>query len=346
MDRLTALLAGLGKIFNSKAVNSSPLKEDGSSRQYYRLTPSNSKASYILMFLQGKDAVDLENGTYSWIEIASTLEKEGILIPEIYHVLKKDGSLIIKDFGNITLEDKVFALKDNEKEIFSLYQKAAKIISQFFKIRQKSEALWCKRSFDNELFRTELDFFRIQCLHKFKEFHNPRDSFLFNHEIESLCHYLSQLPQHFVHRDFHSRNLMCVDSNLGVLDFQDARRGPAAYDIVSLCFDSYVPLEFTQREKIFQSSLAKIEEEHGFALKNEIMQSWTAVLLQRQLKAVGSFSYLTTKGKRDYTVFIPPALKILKACLAREERWPYLKELIPKLITLSTQSMATHEKTI
>ncbi len=299
------------------------------------------------MFLQGKDALDLENDSYSWVELAATLEKEGVLVPEIYHILKKEGSLIIEDFGNTTLEEKIFALKNHEADIFALYQKGAQIISQFLKIRASPEALWCKRSFDNDLFRSELDFFRIQCLHKFREFHNPKDSFLFNHEIESLCHYLSQLPQHFVHRDFHSRNLMCVDSNLGVLDFQDARKGPAAYDLVSLCFDSYAPLEFTQREKIFQLALTKIEEEHGSSLKNEILQSWTAVLLQRQLKAIGSYSYLTTKGKRDYTIFIPPALKILKTCLAKEERWLYLsKELIPKLITLSTHSMATHEKTI
>src|SRR4030095_5077750 len=54
---------------------------------------------------------------------------------------------------------------------------------------------------------------------------------------------LPSQPQVFVHRDYHSRNLMVDGSRIGIIDFQDALMGPATYDLASLLKDAYIELD-------------------------------------------------------------------------------------------------------
>ncbi len=290
------------------------------------------------MQLQGKDANELKTDSYAWMTIGHTLESAKILVPQIHSVLTDHSALLIDDFGNTTLDLRIAELQDDDGKILPLYEMAAKIVCAFLKIKPDASSAWSKRAFDFKLLHSELEFFRIQHMHTFPEFHNNRDSYLFNQDINALCLFISQLPQHFVHRDFHSRNLMYVDGNLGVLDFQDARWGPAAYDLVSLCFDPYVALDAAMREKIFQAAINTIEQAHGSKIRTELEDSWPAVLLQRLLKAIGSFAYLSRKGKRDYRVYIEPALHTLRNFSGTNTQWPFLtEELIPRLIKLTDE---------
>ncbi len=326
----------LCEAMKSSSVGCIPLKEDGSDRQYFRVTPSDTKASLVLMQLHGKDASELKADSYSWISVGETLEKAHILVPQVHSIFKNESALLIDDFGNTTLDLRILDFQNDTAKIKALYAKATEILCAFLQIQPEASSTWTNRAFDYKLLHTELEFFRTHHLQNFSEFNNDRDSSLFNQDVDKLCFFISQAPRHFVHRDFHSRNLMCVQSELGVIDFQDARWGPAAYDLVSLCFDPYVCLNHKTRKLIFQSAIDTIGEKLGYEIKEELEQTWSAVLLQRLLKAIGSFAFLTRKGKRDYRIYIQPALETLQYFVEKNTQWPFLvEELVPRLLEIS-----------
>jgi aminoglycoside/choline kinase family phosphotransferase len=291
------------------------------------------------MQVHGQDALDLKSGSYSWLTIGEVLRKNGIFVPKIHSLLKEFDSLLIEDFGDTTLDLKIGQL--NDSEILTLYCEATKIISGFITIKPDLSSSWSKRGFDYTLLHKELTFFRSQYLENLPKFQTNRDTLLFSQEIESLSRYICQLPQYFAHRDFHSRNLMYFNENLGVIDFQDARWGPAAYDLSSLCFDPYVPLSLDSRRKIFNEARRVLDKNVSAQVQDEIKSSWHAVALQRMLKAIGSFAFLTRKGKRNYLVYITPTLTILNHFLPSNSQWPYLvDELIPRLLKLPNEKTA------
>jgi aminoglycoside/choline kinase family phosphotransferase len=318
-----------------------PLTEDGSNRQYFRVFSSNpsSAVSFILMQLHGQDASDLKSESYSWITISNVLKAHEIFVPNVHSLIKDYDSLLIEDFGDTTLDLKV--KNATETEIHSLYSSAVQNICKFIVIKPALDCSWSKRGFDYALLHRELEFFKAQFLDSLPEVQNKNNSSHFSKEIESLSTYLSQVPQFFTHRDFHSRNLMLVNNKLGVIDFQDARWGPLAYDLCSLCFDPYVDLSFHLRESLFKEALNTIGLKNGMDIRDNLVNTWQAVLLQRMLKAIGSFAFLTRKGKKNYRVYIAPTLSLLHHFLDADSPWPYLvHELIPKLMKLPHEKAA------
>ena len=148
-----------------------------------------------------------------------------------------------------------------------------------------------------------------------------------------LAQFLSQDSKWFVHRDYHSRNIMVKDDRLALIDFQDARLGPASYDLVSLCFDSYVPLSMDFRKSVFDKGVAEIAAQGGVEASASILTYFRPMLLQRQLKAIGSFGYLTKEKKRgDYLKYVTPALQTLDPDLIFDDRWPFLSKTLIQLI--------------
>jgi hypothetical protein len=144
---------------------------------------------------------------------------------------------------------------------------------------------------------------------------------------------LSQ-PQVLVHRDYHSRNLMHLDSNNpGILDFQDAVIGPITYDLVSLLRDCYILLKsdvVAEFSSYFYRNLDEVEKA-GISYK-KFTKFFDLMGVQRHLKAVGIFSRLNYRdGKSIYLNDIPRTLKYI---LTVAENYPeilFLVELIKKV---------------
>jgi aminoglycoside/choline kinase family phosphotransferase len=220
-----------------------------------------------------------------------------------------------------------------------LYRSAAEILIRFLEIKvpsnlREDRPVWTQRAFDQERFEWELNFFCKKFLEPVARIKlSPAQNIKMQSEISEISGYLARLPQHFVHRDFHSRNVMVHDERLAVIDFQDARLGPAAYDAVSLFYDSYVPFAAEDRRKMFTAFLQLAGVKLGHATRLEIEQQWRAVLLQRQLKAIGSFGYLTIdKNKGNYLKYVKPALSTLKGAGINDPRWPFLSVELLELI--------------
>ena len=119
---------------------------------------------------------------------------------------------------------------------------------------------------------------------------------------------------------------MLKDGSLYVIDFQDARLGPCSYDLVSLCFDSYVPLSLESRLGLVADALTMVGKTLHPRVAKQLRESWRPMLLQRQLKALGSFAYLTRLGRQNYLKYIPEATAILSELDLFDSRWPFLSK--------------------
>jgi aminoglycoside/choline kinase family phosphotransferase len=119
---------------------------------------------------------------------------------------------------------------------------------------------------------------------------------------------------------------MIHDAHTAIIDFQDARLGPPSYDLVSLVFDSYVPVSHQARLELLEFGfevMARLPA--GADLVTRARAEWRPMLLQRQLKAIGSFGYLTVdKLKGDYLKNVAPALQTLFDAGVQDARWPFL----------------------
>lgn len=312
------------------------LAGDGSDRCYYRLTSPQLTESLVLMQLSGNDAQALLDNGYDWIKIAEILSEHGIPVPKVITPMPKHSALVIEDYGDVMLEGKVYELADKNQElpVRELYKKAALIVGQFLMIAAHKDAVWCTRSFDADRFVWELNFFiQKYAINVASLSFSSHEKAIFEQESRLLSEKLAEKSRYFVHRDFHSRNIMVKNNKLAIIDFQDARFGPPAYDLVSLFFDSYVPFSRSQRREMLEDAIDNIEKHCGGSVANEIRDTWKLTLLQRQLKAIGSFGFLTIDKQRgNYLKYVSPALATLEEQDVFDARWPFISgELVQRL---------------
>jgi aminoglycoside/choline kinase family phosphotransferase len=138
-------------------------------------------------------------------------------------------------------------------------------------------------------------------------------------ELSPLLHALAdraaETPRRVLcHRDFHSRNiLMPPDGTLALVDIQDARWGPDSYDLVSILRDAYIDVHDPWVEPLIDRYLARLSDPPDRA---GFLDRFRTVAVQRTIKALGSFGYLTSHlGTERYLEPIPRALKRLETLL-------------------------------
>ncbi len=312
------------------------LAGDGSDRCYYRLRAPGAKKPMVLMQLSGVDAQALKDNGYDWVTIGQLLRQHGLFVPEVLATMPDHAALVIEDYGDTMLEGLVYehAERGDEETVKALYRQATGLVSGMLKIPPNPNQSWCKRSFDADRFVWELNFFVQKYLSPAAKIElSPADRRAFDADAARLSAELAANSQYFVHRDFHSRNIMAQNGHLAVIDFQDARLGPAAYDMVSLFFDSYVPFSADLRASMMRDSIVHLRQAGLAQAAADTERLWKPVLLQRQLKAIGSFGFLTLDKQRgDYLKYVGPALKTMMEQDLTDKRWPFLSgELLTRM---------------
>jgi aminoglycoside/choline kinase family phosphotransferase len=125
-----------------------------------------------------------------------------------------------------------------------------------------------------------------------------------------------------VHRDFQSTNILYSGDDRSkpwIIDYQGLRTGPAAYDIASLLFDPYVPMDWTDRSLIVDIATA----EDGAPSREVVLLA----AVQRLCQALGAFCRLCALGQTRFEKFIAPALEMLHR-LAHEAGLPAVAEFV------------------
>lgn len=307
------------------------LAGDGSDRCYYRISSPHLQRDYVLMQLSENDAIKLKENGYEWIAIGELLARHGVIVPRTVAKIPEYAAIVIEDYGNQMLETVIMRDIERSPQIDCYYDLALKNISHFLKIPAEPGTVWTTRAFDEERFVWEMNFFQKYFIEQVCNLSFDKDqNETFQCECRALSKFLAGYSKYFVHRDYHTRNLMFQDERVAVIDFQDARLGPPSYDLVSLCFDSYIPLDQKTRLRYLESFIVKLSDKK---LAQEIEISWPAMLLQRQYKALGSFGYLSIVKKRgNYLQYIKPALATLENTAVFDKRWPFISGELVKLI--------------
>jgi len=156
-------------------------------------------------------------------------------------------------------------------------------------------------------------------------------------ELNDLSADLSGVPRVLCHRDFHAANLLVDQNNqLRVVDHQDARMGPATYDLVSFLLDRQPVSPSLAELRAYRLLLLEERRLHGLDPidPDEFAREFRLMTIQRGLKAVGTFSYQTAVcGREFYQQFIEPTLIIVLQAAEWLERFPTLRKMLRERIT-------------
>jgi aminoglycoside/choline kinase family phosphotransferase len=283
---------------------------DASFRRYFRFDDPAGGRSLIVM-----DAPPAHEDCRPFVHVASLLVDAGVHAPRVLAQDLDEGFLLLTDLGRTTYLDEL-ARRDPAR-VDALYADAlaALVAMQRIPVGGRLPA------YDRAMLGRELDLFPEWYLGR--HLGQPPDAAaaatLAAISGRLLDRALAQ-PRVFVHRDYHSRNLMCCQPNPGVLDFQDAVEGPITYDLASLFKDAYIDWDEAQLIDwlarywdLARRSGLPVDPDFG-----EFHRDFEWMGVQRHLKVLGIFARLAWRdGKHGYLESMPRVRRYLRATCAR-----------------------------
>jgi len=301
-----------------------PASTDASFRRYFRVVAA--AGSFIIM-----DAPPGQEDCLPFIRVAGFLEAMRLNAPRVLEANLDDGFLLLTDLGTrVYLDD----LQHDEAGAAALYTDA--ITALLAMQRRGSAYQTLLPPYDEKLLRFELSLFHDWlCGRHLNIAFSDADERQWQIACDRLVENALNQPQVFVHRDYHSRNLMRSDhDNPGILDFQDAVEGPLTYDLVSLLKDCYVrwpreqvrqwALEFYRQLDV--ATRTRVDEP-TFRRYFELMGA------QRHLKAAGIFARLNHRdGKSRYLDDIPRTLSYIVELREDYEELHFVIDLIEQQV--------------
>jgi aminoglycoside/choline kinase family phosphotransferase len=333
MPRTVLLREWLEKHFSHHSTDQDfvcePASAEASFRLYFRVTLPDGSTRIVM------DAPPEHEDCRPFLKVAALFREAGVHVPEVYAEDLAQGFLLLSDLGNTTYLD---ALNDHSAP--RLYGDANAALIDI----QRTSRPGILPEYDRALLSRELELF--------PEWYIQRHLGITLTEIQNatlrgifaaiLANNLAQ-PQVFVHRDYHSRNLMLIESdyptNPGIIDFQDAVYGPITYDLASLYRDAYIDWEEKDEldwvirywEKARQAGLPVHADFHDFYRDYEWMGA------QRQIKVLGIFSRLCHRdGKDGYLNDMPRVMAYLRRTCERYLELRPLARLLDQLENRST----------
>ena len=314
-DREQKLIAWLSENGYEKA-SIADLSGDASFRKYYRVKKKN--LSYVVM-----DCPPDKENLKSFISVSEKLHNAKVNAPKLFDCDQENGFLVLSDLG-----DDLYSRKLDSETVYCLYTDALEAIVKM----QTNVDCSDLESFD-ELYQEENNLFIDWFLGNHLEI-NKDDGHLdpINTEFNRLNALLKEIPQTFVHRDFHSRNLLVTNTNNpGVIDYQDAVIGPVTYDLVSLLKDCYVSWDDGLIEDMLESFFTRIKS-NSISNISDFRYWFDMTGLQRHIKAIGIFSRLNYRDNKDnYLQDIPRTYSYIEKTLKKYKDLTNLNEIFSDL---------------
>jgi tRNA threonylcarbamoyl adenosine modification protein YjeE len=332
------------------------LQGDASPRRYARMTKPDGTRALLVDSPRRPDGPPIRDGkSYSaiahlaedvaaFVAIANALREAGVSTPEIFAEDLDQGLLIVEDFG-----DKVFGSEvQRGANQIALWQRATDTLvvlqssppprhiplsgGASFELPQADEGVL---GIETQLL---LDWY-WPALHGRPAPASARDEF--TAEWERIFARILKQPQTWLLRDYHSPNLIALDDrvpprDVGIIDFQDALRGPAAYDLVSLLQDARLDVPESLEKDLLERYVAAMTKRDATFDAQEFRFSYAALGTQRNTKILGIFARLAMRdGKRQYLAHMPRIWGYLERNLRHEglltlSAW-YDRNLPPKL---------------
>lgn len=324
MERQSQIRTWLAALWPGRSFTLAPASADASFRRYFRATLDDG-TTHIIM-----DAPPANEDCGPWLHVQQVFQAAGAHVPEVLAQDLARGFLLLSDLGSTTYLQALDAA--NAAPLY------ADAIAALVKIQQASRP-GVLPAYDRALLRRELDLFPQWFLaehHRIVLADSERQSL--EAAFERIIKANLAAPKVFVHRDYHSRNLMRITQagavNPGIIDFQDAVYGPISYDMVSLLKDAYIEwdedlaLDWLIRywERARKAGLPVAAD---FA---EFFRDYEWMGVQRHLKVLGIFARLCHRdGKQAYLKDLPLVARYLRKACERYSELAPLRKLLDRV---------------
>ena len=296
------------------------VSDDASYRKYYRLKLPEDK-SFIIM-----DSSMQVESIYPFIDVSVRLLKAKVQIPRVYSQNLEHGYLLIEDLGDTHLADII-----QEKSYKLLYMKCIYEI-----LKMQDADISGLEEYNEEFLMFEMKLMQEWYLdqHLWVTLDEEEQESL-DGVLELIKDEVMSQPQgYFVHRDFHSRNIMFAGrGKVSVIDYQDARIGAITYDLVSLLKDVYIKCD---REKTLELVL-EFKELKGGVLKDisdeQFIRWFDFMGIQRHIKILGIFARLKIRdNKPAYIKDIPLTLEYIREIIDIYDELRPLELILDKVV--------------
>ncbi|MDH4233828.1 MAG: phosphotransferase [Gallionella sp.] len=309
MQRQQLLSAWLHSQFPGEPFTLAPASADASFRRYFRATYSDGSSKIIM------DAPPQHEDCRPFVHIARLFEEAGTHVPHVYAQDLQQGFLLLSDLGNTTY---LQALNGGNASTAQLLYGAATDALIKIQLASRENEL---PPYDEALLLREMRLFPEWYIAKHLNITLSDKQRARLEEIFAriIANNLAQ-PRVYVHRDYHSRNLMVTEPNPGILDFQDAVYGPITYDLASLFKDAYIRWE---EAEIIDWLIRYWEKARKAGLPvaadfSDLYRDYEWMGVQRHLKVLGIFARLYHRdGKDGYLKDLPLVMSYLRAACAR-----------------------------
>jgi aminoglycoside/choline kinase family phosphotransferase len=299
--RLQAARAWLREAHGSPGEDWRPVAGDASFRRYFRLNLRG--CSRILM-----DSPPKLEDPAPFVDIAARLRGAGLHAPEVLDHDLAAGFLLLEDLGDALYRDLL-----GPETVDDLFSEALPALATMAR-EVPSDGL---PDYSEALFGQELGWFTEYYLTRHRRHRwNASEQAHWQALCTRLVAAIGKQPRVFVHKDVHSCNLLRTRHNSpGIIDFQDAVRGPISYDFVSLIWDRYVPWPRPRVESWMEQFRQLVAPE----VPSSDWVRWCDLTgLQRNLKIVGRFALLRyEQGKQGYVEMIPQFYGYVRDVLPR-----------------------------
>ncbi len=277
------------------------------------------------------DAPPEQEDCLPFVRIAGYFESMQLNAPRIIEADFEQGFLLLSDLGDERFIDRLSANPAAAPDLYSDALDALLLLQRRGTVYQSSLP-----PYDEELLRFELSLFRNWlCDTSLHLSFDAADEARWQLCCDWLVANALNQPQVFVHRDYHSRNLMVtVENNPGILDFQDAVEGPLTYDLVSLLKDCYVRWPAEQVRQWALEYYGKLGANiRGQVDELQFRRYFELMGVQRHLKAAGIFCRLNHRdGKSGYLADVPRTLGYIVELGAQFDELVFLVRLIEERV--------------
>ncbi len=278
------------------------LSGDAGTRRYYRVDHPLLGTALVVLYPPANPDTG-EDPYFEFRALQAYLDP----VVRVATIIQYDDELramLLEDLGRTTLETRLTAHPEEE-----LYwaREAASLLATWLGLLTEAappRAFFMLRRFDQAKFQFEWNFCKQNF---FAEFLQKDPPLWLERMMDELHSGLDSRTHFLVHRDFHVRNLMIHGERLITLDFQDARKGAATYDLASILFDGYWDWSEEAREVL----LGGVREELGWS-ESLLWEELNLSAIQRNFKALGTFAHqIIHQNKPHFAPAIPRTLRHL-----------------------------------
>lgn len=322
MKRQQAIESWLAGIWPGRIFSLAPASADASFRRYFRVSLDDGSTRIVM------DAPPTHEDVRPWLKVQGLFHAAGAHVPDVLAEDLAQGFLLLSDLGSTTY---LSALAADPGRADALYRQSVDALIRIQAASRPGEL----PDYDRALLKRELDLFPEWYVAKHL---GVTLSDAEHRQLEQVFERIMAInlaePKVYVHRDWHSRNLMTSTPNPGIVDFQDAVFGPMSYDLVSIFKDAYVewPEEQTLDWLVRYWDGAR---KAGLPVRQDFAEfhrdyEWMGV--QRHVKVLGIFARLCHRdGKDGYLKDMPLVAKYLRAACTRYGELSPLLKLLDRL---------------